>query len=207
MCNVMDFSCFPLLTDYFCWGGGNHPYPMVNSQGSIGADSCPPSPNKYQHKLIHTYTCTHSLTLEGEGSTCIWPGHSQHSECFWSGNMMKLSTMRLNHGTFINPVKLLRRWHKSIALSVAILPILTKSFPERNNIEGKKSKGWREKSSPDDIIWNPEDGQINTETSSAPILSSYMSQYLSCVSQLDLGSCHLQLRESLLMYVVRQITS
>ena len=116
--------------------------------------------------------------------------------------MIKLSPIRLSPGTFVFPGKLLRRWHISIELFVAILPALTKSLPEGSNIEEKKSKRWNEKSSLDDILGKPTDGQIFTEANSNPILSNYMRQYISALSQFDLGFCHLPVKESFLMSVV-----
>lgn len=116
--------------------------------------------------------------------------------------MIKLSPMRLSPGTFVFPVKLLRRWHVSLEPWVAILPTLTKSLPEGSNVEENKSKRWSGKSSLDDILGKPADGQIFTEASSNPILSNYMSQYISALSQFDWGFCYLQLKESLLVYAV-----
>lgn len=133
---------------FCCCGGEIYFYPMVNLWRlvrSIPSVSQHTQTYVYTHSHTHTHTLTHFGGGRGQLGRWLWPGHSDHSECFRDQNMIKLSLIRLSPRTFVFPMKLLRRWHMSIEMLVANLPTFTKSLPEGTNIEENKSKRWSEK--------------------------------------------------------------
>ena len=170
MCNIAELSCFLqwIIFVVVVGEGGKHPYPTANSWGLTAADPCPPSPNSQTWAYMQTHT--QSCGRGGRHLNLAWP-------FFMGMGMWQNSPIRLSHGPFTSPMKLLR-WHIYTELLVAVSPTFTKGLSEGSS---------KRKTNPKDEEWNQilmtsfesQQRQIFAETSATPILSNYVSQHIS----------------------------